>query len=144
MGMLEGKVAIVTGATSGIGAATAKLFVEEGAKVAFTGRRAVEGQALAGLLGNSAMFVTADATLADDWQWAVALTLGKFGRLDCLFNNAAGPTADTADIGGSIIEVSVKGFDTAMSILVRSVMLGMKHTAPVLVRQGSGSIINNA
>ena len=76
MGMLDGKVAIITGATSGIGARTAELFVEEGAKVVFTGRRKAEGEALAAKLGNSGRFVQADATLEDDWKRVI----GRDGR----------------------------------------------------------------
>ncbi len=64
--------------------------------------------------------------------------LSKWGRLDCLFNNAGGP----APVGG-IETVPVDGFDAAMATLVRSVMLGMKHAAPIMMKQGSGSIINN-
>ena len=63
----------------------------------------------------------------------------RFGRIDCLFNNAGGPAPT-----GSITSVSVEGSDDAMALLVRSVMLGMKHTAPVMMAQRTGSIINNA
>ncbi|HUN51573.1 MAG TPA: SDR family oxidoreductase [Candidatus Sulfotelmatobacter sp.] len=138
MGMLDGKVAIITGATSGIGARTAELFVAEGAQVVFTGRRAAEGEALAGRLGAKAAFVRADATLEADWQRVIARALEINGRLDCLFNNAGGP-APTGGIAG----ISVEGFDAAMVLLVRSVMLGMKHAAPIMQRQRAGSIVNN-
>jgi NAD(P)-dependent dehydrogenase (short-subunit alcohol dehydrogenase family) len=138
MGMLDGKVAIITGATSGIGARTAELFVEEGAKVVFTGRRKAEGEALAAKLGSSARFIQADATLEDDWKRAIAETLKAFGKLDVVFNNAGGPAPT-----GSIASVPVDGFDKAMALLVRSVMLGMKHATPIMVKQRSGSIINN-
>jgi NAD(P)-dependent dehydrogenase (short-subunit alcohol dehydrogenase family) len=138
MGMLDGKVAIVTGATSGIGRRTAELFVEEGAHVVFTGRRRAEGEALARKLGDSGRFIAADATLEDDWKRVVGETLEAYGRLDALFNNAGGPAPT-----GSITSIPVEGFDAAMALLVRSVMLGMKHAAPVMMRQRSGSIVNN-
>ena len=139
MGMVDGKVGIITGATSGIGARTAELFVEEGAKVVFTGRRKAEGEALAKKLGASARFVQADATLEADWKRVIAET-GKVlgGRLDFLFNNAGGPAPT-----GSITSVSVEGFDAAMALLVRSVMLGMKHGGAIMMKQRSGSIVNN-
>jgi NAD(P)-dependent dehydrogenase (short-subunit alcohol dehydrogenase family) len=136
--MLDGKVAIITGATSGIGARTAALFAEEGAKVVFTGRREREGQSLETQLGRNALFLRADATLEEDWKRVIERTLGTFGRLDCLFNNAGGPGPP-----GSITSIPVEGFDATMALLVRSVMLGMKHAAPILVKQRSGSIINN-
>ncbi|RTL65096.1 MAG: glucose 1-dehydrogenase [Hyphomicrobiales bacterium] len=138
MGQLDGKVAIITGATSGIGARTAEIFAEEGAKVVLTGRREAEGQAVASGIGANALFIKADATLEDDWRRVIAATLQKFGRLDALFNNAGGPAPT-----GSITTVSVEGFDAAMALLVRSVMLGIKHAAPILMQQRSGSIINN-
>jgi NAD(P)-dependent dehydrogenase (short-subunit alcohol dehydrogenase family) len=139
MGMVDGKVGIITGATSGIGARTAELFVEEGAKVVFTGRRKAEGEALANKLGASARFVPADATLEDDWKRVMAETAKEFGpRLDYVFNNAGGPAPT-----GSITSVPVEGFDAAMALLVRSVMLGMKHAGAIMMKQRSGSIINN-
>jgi NAD(P)-dependent dehydrogenase (short-subunit alcohol dehydrogenase family) len=138
MGMLDGKVAIITGATSGIGARTAELFVEEGAKVVFTGRRKAEGEALAAKLGKSGRFIAADATSENDWKRVISETLSGFGKLDVVFNNAGGPAPT-----GSIASVPVDGFDQAMALLVRSVMLGMKHAAPIMMKQRSGSIINN-
>jgi NAD(P)-dependent dehydrogenase (short-subunit alcohol dehydrogenase family) len=136
--MVDGKIAIITGATSGIGARTAELFVAEGASVVFTGRRKAEGEAVAAKIGNKAQFIAADATSEDDWRRLIDHTLKTFGRIDCLFNNAGGPAPT-----GSIASVPVAGFDAAMALLVRSVMLGMKHVAPIMMRQRTGSIINN-
>jgi NAD(P)-dependent dehydrogenase (short-subunit alcohol dehydrogenase family) len=138
MGMLDGKVAIITGATSGIGARTAELFVAEGAKVVLTGRRKAEGEAVASKLGANGRFIPADATLEDDWKRVIAETVKTFGKLDVLFNNAGGPAPT-----GSITSIPVDGFDKAMALLIRSVMLGMKHAAPIMMKQRSGSIINN-
>src|SRR5262245_60683090 len=138
MGLVDGKVALITGATSGIGARTSELFVAEGASVVCSGRRKVEGAAVAARIGRNAEFVAADATCEDDWKRLIDHTLTAFGRIDCLFNNAGGPAPT-----GSIASVPVAGVDAAMALLVRSVMLGMKHVAPIMQRQRSGSIINN-
>ena len=139
MGRLEGKITIVTGATSGIGRRTVELFVAEGAKVVATGRREELGRTLEASLGkDNCLFVTADATREDDVKRMFDACLSSWGRVDCLFNNAGGP----APVGG-IETVPVEGFDAAMATLVRSVMLGMKHAAPLMMAQGSGSIINN-
>lgn len=86
MGMLDNKVAIVTGATSGIGKRTAELFVTEGAAVVFTGRRKVEGEAIAQRLGKGASYVAADATSEADWQRVTSFAMKHHGRIDALFN----------------------------------------------------------
>jgi NAD(P)-dependent dehydrogenase (short-subunit alcohol dehydrogenase family) len=138
MGRLDGKVAVITGATSGIGLRTAEIFVAEGARVVIAGRRAPEGDALAKKLGAVCIFRQTDVTIEDQMRALMALAVDKFGRIDCLFNNAGGP-AQTGGIEG----LEADRFDTAMATLVRSVMLGMKHVAPQMRRQGSGSIINN-
>jgi len=138
MGRLEGKVAIITGATSGIGLRTAEVFVAEGAKVVAAGRRAAEGEALAARLGPASIFRRTDVTDEGQMKALIADAVAKFGRIDCLFNNAGGP-AQTGGIEG----LDAARFDAAMATLVRSVMLGMKHASPHMRRQGSGSIINN-
>src|SRR6201987_55777 len=138
MGRLNGKVAVITGATSGIGLRTAEIFVAEGAKIVIAGRRAVEGEALARRLGPACLFRRTDVTIEDEMRALIGEAVEKFGRIDCLFNNAGGP-AQTGGIEG----LEVECFDAAMATLVRSVMLGMKHAAPHMRRQGSGSIINN-
>jgi NAD(P)-dependent dehydrogenase (short-subunit alcohol dehydrogenase family) len=138
MGRLDGKVAVITGATSGIGLRTAEVFVAEGAKIVIAGRRIAEGEALARQLGATCVFRQTDVTQEDQMRSLIALAVDKFGRIDCLFNNAGGP-AQTGGIEG----LEVDRFDAAMATLVRSVMLGMKHAAPWMKKQGSGSIINN-
>ena len=138
MGRLHGKVAVITGATSGIGLRTAEIFAAEGAKVVIAGRRVAEGEALAGRLGPGCLFCQTDVTVEPQMQALIALAVEKFGRIDCLFNNAGGP-AQTGGIEG----LEAERFDAGMATLVRSVMLGMKHAAPQMRRQGSGSIINN-
>src|SRR5205823_3585411 len=138
MGRLDGKVAVITGATSGIGLHTAELFVAEGAKIVIAGRRAPEGEALARKLGATCVFRQTDVTVEEQMKALIGLSVEKFGRIDCLFNNAGGP-AQTGGIEG----LEVERFDAAMATLVRSVMLGMKHAAPHMRKQGSGSIINN-
>src|SRR5262249_12353310 len=117
---------------------SAEVFVAEGARVVIAGRRAAEGEALAERLGAACIFRQTDVTVEDQMQALIALAIEKFGRLDCLFNNAGGP-AQTGGIEG----LEVARFDAAMATLVRSVMLGMKHAAPHMKQQGAGSIINN-
>ena len=138
MGRLDNKVAVITGATSGIGLRTAEIFVAEGAKIVIAGRRAAEGEALAKQLGANCRFLQTDVTDEAQMKALIALAVDHFGRIDCLFNNAGGP----AQTGG-IEDLEVDRFDAAMATLVRSVMLGMKHAAPHMKKQGSGSIINN-
>jgi len=139
MEMLKGKVAIITGATSGIGRRTVERFVEEGARVLFCGRRAELGASLEAALGaEKARFMRADVTQEADMEKLIAACVKAWGRIDCLFNNAGGPSPQ-----GGIEATPVAGFDAAMATLVRSVMLGMKHAAPVMIKQRSGSIINN-
>src|SRR5262249_16446519 len=132
MGRLDGKVGVITGATSGIGLRTAEIFVAEGAKIVIAGRRVAEGEALAKKLGGHCVFPQADVTGEDQMQALITLAVEKFGKIDCLFNNAGGP-AQTGGIEG----LDAGRFDDAMATLVRSVMLGMKHAAPHMKRQGS-------
>jgi NAD(P)-dependent dehydrogenase (short-subunit alcohol dehydrogenase family) len=138
MHRLKDKVCIITGATSGIGHRSAQVFSSEGAKLVFAGRREAEGIALAKALGQTCDFVRTDVTIEAQMQALIDFALRKYGRIDCLFNNAGGPAPT-----GGIESIPVDGFDEAMALLVRSVMLGMKHVAPVMIAQKSGSIINN-
>ena len=137
MGALDGKVAIITGGTSGIGARAAELFVAEGAKVVVAGRRQAEGEALAKQLGAAAIFARTDVTREADIKALIEQTLVRFGRLDCLFNNAGNPGKLAP-----IAELDMDHFDTVIATHLRAVVLGMKFAAPAMIRQGSGSIIN--
>lgn len=110
---------------------TAEVFVAEGAKIVIAGRRVAEGEALAKQLGANCIFRQTDVTVEAQMQALIALAVEKFGRIDCLFNNAGGP-AQTGGIEG----LEAERFDAAMATLVRSVMLGMKHAAPHMKKQG--------
>ncbi len=138
MGRLDGKVAIVTGGTSGIGKRTVERFVEEGAHVVVAARREAEGQALAAALGPSVDFVRTDVGREADVQAVIDFTVRKHGRLDCLFNNAGCP----APVGG-IETIPLPAAERAMAVLFGGVLAGMKHAAPIMMRQRAGSIINN-
>jgi NAD(P)-dependent dehydrogenase (short-subunit alcohol dehydrogenase family) len=139
MGRLQDKVAVITGGTSGIGARTAQLFVAEGAKVVIAGRREDEGQTLAAGLGAAASFIRTDVTSEAEIRSMIEHALERFGRIDCLFNNAGGPSRT-----GGVAEVDIAEFDAAIAVHVRGALLGMKYAAPGMLRQGSGSIINMA
>jgi NAD(P)-dependent dehydrogenase (short-subunit alcohol dehydrogenase family) len=136
---LRGKVAVVTGATSGIGRATCARLVAEGAHVVFCGRRAEQGAAIERALGSSAKFVRADVTCEAEVVALLEVARSHFGRLDILFNNAGGPAPT-----GEISAVESQGFDAAVALLFRSVFYGIKHAAPMMQAQGFGAIISNA
>jgi NAD(P)-dependent dehydrogenase (short-subunit alcohol dehydrogenase family) len=139
MNKLSGKVALITGGASGIGEATARLFVEEGASVTVADIQDERGQRIVTELGAAARYVHVDVTREVDVQAAIDVVVAQSGRLDCLFNNAGG-----AGAYGLIEDISVAGFDATMALLFRSVFLGMKYAAPVMKRQGGGSIISTA
>ena len=138
MARLKDKVCIITGATSGIGKRTAEIFAAEGAKLVIAGRREAEGAAVAKSIGAGCNFLKTDVTVEAQVKALIDFAVHKHGRIDCLFNNAGGPAPV-----GSIEGIPVEGFDQAMAVLLRSVMLGMKHVAPVMQKQHAGSIINN-
>jgi len=136
---LEGKVAVITGGTSGIGAGTAEVFVAEGAKVVIAGRRRERGERLAQKIGEAASFVRTDVTIEADVKAMIDHAVDSFGRLDCLVNNAG--------IGSrfsTIAEADLKEFDAVIAVHLRAVLAGMKYAARVMAGQGSGSIINVA
>ena len=136
---LKGRVAIVTGGTSGIGERTAERFVEEGASVVIAGRSEEKGKAIAARLGPRAVFCRADVTREQDIVAMVDCAKKNFGRVDCLFNNAGFSTA-----GRTAEEVTPDAFAYDMNLLVGSIIQGVKHVLPHMRAQGSGSIINNA
>ncbi|MBN1614808.1 MAG: SDR family oxidoreductase [Deltaproteobacteria bacterium] len=135
---LENKVAVITGGTSGIGEATAEVFAAHGAKVIIAGRSEEKGAAVAKRLGANVVYQRTDVTLEADIKAAIDLAVSLFGRLDCLFNNAGGPDR------GTLETVTPEDFSYSMNLLLGSVVFGMKHAAPIMKQQGSGSIINNS
>jgi NAD(P)-dependent dehydrogenase (short-subunit alcohol dehydrogenase family) len=140
MGQLDGKVAIITGGTSGIGEQAAAMFASEGAKVVIAGRREAEGNAVAARLGENASFIKTDMLDEAQVEAMVAHALTRFGRVDCLFNNAGGGGPPS----GGIAELDMQSFDANIAINLRTAVLGMKHAAKVMKAQRSGSIINTA
>jgi NAD(P)-dependent dehydrogenase (short-subunit alcohol dehydrogenase family) len=139
MARLQGKTAIITGATSGMGRRTAERFIEEGARVLACGRRAHLGRELEDAFGGDRChFIMADVTREGDVKGVIDACLSSWGRVDCLFNNAGASIADNG-----IETISVEDFDWVMAAVLRSAMLGMKHAAPIMMAQKSGSIINS-
>lgn len=136
---LEGKVAVITGATSGIGARTAEVFVAEGAKVVIAGRRQERGEAVARKLGDAASFISTDVSVEADVKAMIDHAVDRFGRLDCLMNNAGKGSQFTA-----IADVDLEQFDAVIAVHLRAVLAGMKYAARVMAEQGNGSIINVA
>jgi NAD(P)-dependent dehydrogenase (short-subunit alcohol dehydrogenase family) len=136
---LEDKVAVITGGTSGIGERTAEIFVEQGASVVIAGRSSEKGDALSHRLGEHAIFARTDVTRESDVENMINLSVKRFGRIDCLFNNAGAPGPI-----GAIEEIALADVNAAMSLLFGAVFLGMKYVAPIMKEQGGGCIINNA
>ena len=136
---MEGKVAIVTGGNSGIGAAMVKMFVEEGGRVMIAARGEEAGQALAEKLGESAAFIRTDVTIEENVKAMVDATVKRWGRLDCLCNNACQGMPRVA-----FEDFDAKAFPSHMMLILGSVFLGMKYAVPIMKKQRSGSIINIA
>jgi len=140
-GELRGKVAVITGGTSGIGRDTAVLFAREGAKVVFTGRREAEGQETLRLVrdvGGDGLFVKGDVAKAADVEAMVRKTVEKYGRLDVAFNNAG--------IEGQwmpIAELPEEQFDQLVGINVKGVWLCLKYEIQQMLKQGDGGAIVN-
>ncbi len=136
MGRLEGKVAIVTGGARGMGAATCRLFVAEGARVVIGDVLDAEGEALARELGDAVRFMRLDVADEANWVRVTEATMEKFGRIDVLVNNAAVLTF------GGITELSTRDFERAVSINLVGTFVGIRTVAPRMIAQKSGSIVN--
>jgi NAD(P)-dependent dehydrogenase (short-subunit alcohol dehydrogenase family) len=138
----HGKVALITGAGNGIGRAAALGFAERGAKVVVVDRDQAAGDATVGILrqkGAEAHFVAADVTRSAEVQNYVKLALDQYGSIDCFYNNAGieGGVAPTYEYDEDM-------FDRVMAVNVKGVFLGLRHVLPVMLKQGSGSVVNIA
>jgi len=139
MARLAGKVAVITGGASGIGAATVRRFVDEGASVVVADLLDAEGKRLVETDPRRIAFAHCDVSNEDEVRGAIQLALDLHGRLDCLFNNAG-----YGGVDGPIDSIPLDGYERTMAVLARGVFLGMKHAAAAMKRQGRGSIINTA
>jgi len=134
---LENQVAVVTGGTRGIGEGIVRRFVEEGAKVVFSGRSSDKGKALEEDLSPNVTFYRADAASASDTEALMTFVVKEFGRLDCVVNNAG-----VGGEGGPIAGTSVEGFNQSIALLLGGTFLGIKYAVPLM--QTGGTIINIA
>ena len=140
MGRLDGKVALISGAARGQGAAEALLFAREGAKVVIGDLLDDEGsriEAQIAELGGDATYVHLDVTSAADWDAAVQTALDRYGRLDILVNNAG-----IGGTGGGIEGATLESWDRTLDINAKGVFLGTKAAIPALRDSGGGSIVN--
>jgi len=138
MGLLEGKVALVTGGTSGIGRASAVLFAQEGAKVVLTGRRAAEGKAVAAEIeaaGGDALFIQADLTEIGGIPAIIDNVVARYGRLDCAFNNAG------VSGGGPVETLDEPLWDTIIDTNLKAQFFCLKAQAAQMKKQGKGGSI---
>ena len=138
---LEGKVALITGGTSGIGSATAVRFSGEGAAVAITGRNAGRGEQLVETIaanGGEALFIRSDVRIADECRRAVEQTLERFGKIDVLFNNAG------VFHPKSVPECTEQEWDETIDSSLKGAFLMSKYVLPSMIEQGSGSIIHTS
>lgn len=133
---VDGKVALVTGGTSGIGAATAHALAEQGARVVLTGRSVEKGRAVAKEIGEAASFIEADVTVESDIERSVAFALDTYGQLDIAFNNAGSMPGKTLET------LTQDDIGSACTLLLSSMMLGTKYAAAAMT--AGGVIINNA
>ncbi|MBD2074969.1 glucose 1-dehydrogenase [Phormidium sp. FACHB-592] len=138
-GRMDGKVALVTGGSSGIGRATAIAFAKEGGKVVIAARRVPEGEETVRQIveaGGEATFVQTDVTQALEVQTLVDRTLERYGRLDCAFNNAGSGKP------GKLIELAEADWEQEMAVNLKSVWLCLKYEIPAMLRSGKGAIVN--
>jgi len=136
---LDGRVALVTGAASGIGAETVRRFVAEGAACVGIDLQEEPGRALAASLGEVVRFVPGDVTVEAEVAAAVDRAVADFGRLDVVFNNAG-----IIGAVGPLVTTDVEAWDATMAVLLRAVFLGMKHGARIMIPQRSGVILSMA
>jgi NAD(P)-dependent dehydrogenase (short-subunit alcohol dehydrogenase family) len=138
-GALQGKVALITGAASGIGRASALLFASEGVAVAIVDINPIGDEVAREIVsrGGNAIFESADVTRAIDCQRVVEQTVRSLGGIDVLFNNAG------IICRASVVDLSEKDWDRVMAVNLKSIFLLSRQTIPIMTKAGGGSIVNN-
>jgi NAD(P)-dependent dehydrogenase (short-subunit alcohol dehydrogenase family) len=141
MNRFKGKIALVTGATSGIGRATALAFAREGAKVVVAGRREKEGEETLHLIhgaGGKGIFVKTDVTIESEVEALIEKIIEAYGRIDCAFNNAGSINLSP------IVEQTEAHYESIMDVNVKGVFLCLKHEIPQMLKAGGGAIVNSS
>ncbi len=137
-GRIAGKIALITGGASGIGLATAELFIKEGATVVIADKNGAAAEQAVSVLGAKASAFACDVSKSDEVQAMVTAAMKRHGRIDILINNAG------YGIAGSVVETKEDDWDALMSVNVRGVYLGCKYVIPIMAKQGGGAIVNTA
>ena len=138
MGRMDGRAAVITGASGGIGWATAKRYVAEGAAVIAADIDDERGAEMVADIGGAVTYVHCDVTDPDQVRAAVDRCVRNHGRIDVIFNNAAAST------GGYVADLDLDGFDASLSVMLKGPLHGMQAALPHMVEQGSGSIISTS
>ena len=139
---LDGKIALVTGGASGIGAETSRLFAREGAKVAITDLNDDGGRAVAAEIGDAAFYARLDTRNEAEWQTVVEQSVDTYGRLDILVNAAGVPGRRTDGGSTRIDEQELEDWNRVMDVNSTGIFLGMKTVIPEMRKAGGGSIVN--
>lgn len=142
MGLFDGKVALVTGGSTGIGRATAVRYAEEGAIVVVADINTADGESTIELIeaaGGTGAFIFADMTSPDGIQKLISSTIDRFGRLDAAFNNAG-----TAGGFSNVVDCTEEEWDGVMTLNLKSIWLCMKYEIPAIISSGGGAIVNTA
>lgn len=138
-GRLDGKIAIVTGSTSGIGEATARLFAKEGASVVVLGRREIKGLKIAEEIcqsGGNAIFIATDMTQENQIKAMIERTIETYGQIDILVNNAG------TGMDKRLIDMTAQDWDYLMTLDGKSYFLSMKYALPYMIKRQKGNIVN--
>ena len=136
MGRVDGKVAIITGAASGMGKADAQLLASEGAQVVVADLNEADGVAVAEAIGERAVFMKLDVTDEANWREVIAATVAQFGKLDALVNNAGLMTV------GNVVDTDLDSWRKTHAVNTEGVFLGCKHAIPAMRDTGGGAIVN--
>jgi NAD(P)-dependent dehydrogenase (short-subunit alcohol dehydrogenase family) len=144
MGSLQDRVAIVTGAASGLGLATATRMVAEGARVAIADIAHDRASAAASELGDAAIAVAVDVSDEQSVRAMVEAVVGRFGTIDIVHNNAAALGLDVLGRDGDVVDMDVDVWDRTMAVNLRGAMLVSKHAIPVMLAGGRGAIVSTS